>query len=173
MAGVQTCALPIWFLRDDTTYLVSGGAGANPRRIVRGADDLFQETWLRAAANIRRYDPTRSPDRSFDHWLFSIAHNLAIDHLRRRKPESLPDSLNAAPMFAGNKLALDQLLDSERADALARAITELPAPYREVLALRFEEDMKLEQIARVTGAPLPTVKSRLQRALQSLRKRFE
>src|SRR5580704_1463663 len=49
------------------------------------ADDLFQETWIRAAANIRKFDP----NRSFDHWLFSIAHNLAIDHLRRRKPEAL------------------------------------------------------------------------------------
>ena len=137
------------------------------------ADDLFQETWLRAAVNISRYDPARSPDRSFDHWLFAIAHNLAIDHLRRRKPESLAESFNAGTKSAGNQLALDQLLDSERGKALASAITALPAPYREVLALRFEEDMKLDQIARVTGAPLPTVKSRLQRALQSLRRRFE
>ena len=131
------------------------------------ADDLFQETWLRAANNIRRYDP----NRGFDHWLFSIAHNLAIDHLRRRKPEALIE--DATP--SGNQAteALDQLLESERAAALANAITELPAAYREVLALRFEEDMKLDEIARVTGVPLPTVKSRLQRALQNLRRRFQ
>ena len=69
--------------------------------------------------------------------------------------------------------ALDQMLDSERAAAVSSAIAELPAAYREVLALRFEEDMKLDEIARATGAPLPTVKTRLLRALQNLRKRFQ
>ncbi len=134
------------------------------------AEDLFQETWLRASDNIRRYDP----NRSFDHWLFSIAHNLAIDHLRRRKPEALIEdfvpAVNQAAAPAAE--ALDRLLDTERAAALSNAIGELPAAYREVLTLRFEEGMKLDQIARVTGAPLPTVKSRLSRALGNLRKRF-
>jgi RNA polymerase sigma-70 factor (ECF subfamily) len=131
------------------------------------ADDLFQETWLRVSNNIRRYDP----NRSFDHWLFSIAHNLAIDHLRRWKPEALVEA--TAPDRNTFAAALDRLLDSERGAALSNAITELPAVYREVIALRFEEDMKLDEIARVTGAPLPTVKTRLQRALQNLRKRFQ
>lgn len=129
------------------------------------ADDLFQETWVRATDNIRRYDP----NRSFDHWLFSIAHNLAIDHLRRRRPATLVEEMPAVHHEAA---ALDQLLDSERSAELSNAVSELPAVYREVLALRFEEDMKLDDIARVVGAPLPTVKSRLQRALQNLRRRF-
>ena len=46
------------------------------------AEDLFQQTWLRVVQNIRRYDPRRS----FEAWLFSVAHNLAMDHLRRRQP---------------------------------------------------------------------------------------
>ena len=56
---------------------------------------------------------------------------------------------------------------------MTAAIGELPAIHREVLTLRFEEDMKLEQIAEVAGVPLSTVKSRLHRALESLRTRIE
>jgi RNA polymerase sigma-70 factor (ECF subfamily) len=130
------------------------------------AEDIFQETWLRAAKNIRLYNP----NRGFDHWLFSIAHNLAIDHLRRRKPEALIEGDIPAGQQATT--ALDRLLDAERAAALSGAVSELPAAYREVLALRFEEEMKLEEIAGVTGAPVSTVKTRLQRALQNLRKRL-
>ncbi|HVB08706.1 MAG TPA: sigma-70 family RNA polymerase sigma factor, partial [Candidatus Acidoferrales bacterium] len=57
-------------------------------RIVRRpaeAEDLFQQTWLRVATQIRRFDP----HRNFEAWLFTLARNLAIDHLRRVRPESL------------------------------------------------------------------------------------
>ena len=68
---------------------------------------------------------------------------------------------------------LEELLESERAAILGEAIHELPAIYREVLSLRFEEGMKLEQIAEVAAVPLSTVKSRLHRALESLREAVE
>src|SRR5262249_38859559 len=51
------------------------------------AEDLFQQTWIRVMENIRRYDARRS----FEAWLFALAHNLAIDYLRRRRPESLDE----------------------------------------------------------------------------------
>ena len=59
--------------------------------------------------------------------------------------------------------------DFERGAMLAACMQELPAIHREVLTLRFEEDMQLEQIAEVAGIPLSTVKSRLRRALEGLR----
>ena len=61
-------------------------------RLVRDpstAEDLFQQTWLRVVANLRRYDP----EREFDAWLFAVAHNVAMDHLRRREPGSLVDQM--------------------------------------------------------------------------------
>ena len=61
----------------------------------------------------------------------------------------------------------------EQAVLLADALERLPADYREVLVLRFHEDLPLEQIAAVTGAPLSTVKSRLYRSLAALRPRIE
>lgn len=138
------------------------------------AEDLFQQTWLRVVEKIRRYD-TR---RSFEAWLFSVARNLTIDHLRRRQPESLDEpppsgKLLAERLPATSPDALEQFLQWERVNLLTEKIGELPAIHREVLTLRFEEEMKLEEISEVTGAPLSTVKSRLRRALESLRQRLE
>jgi RNA polymerase sigma-70 factor (ECF subfamily) len=134
------------------------------------AEDLFQQTWLRVVQNIRRYDPRRS----FEAWLFSVAHNLAIDHLRRRQPESLDEpAASREEVAAADPDALERLLARERAGLLEAAVAELPAVYREALTLRFEEDMKLEEMAEVIHAPLSTVKSRLRRALEGLRWKLE
>ena len=138
------------------------------------AEDLFQQTWIRLLEKIGSYD-TR---RNFEAWLFAIARNLAIDHLRRRRGVSLDDTDDsglsmADRLTAGGRDVLERLLEFERGAMLAAAIAELPAVHREVLTLRFEEDMKLEQIAELAAIPLSTVKSRLHRALESLRARIE
>ena len=68
-------------------------------RLVRNsadADDLFQQTWIRVAEQIRRYDP----NRNFDAWLFTLARHLAIDFLRRRHPASLDEPLRTNPRGA-------------------------------------------------------------------------
>lgn len=140
----------------------------------RTAEDLFQQTWLRVMERIRSYDP----QRNFESWLFALARNLAIDHLRRYRPESLDEPLpsgdSRVELIAGaSPRALDQLLARERAGWLAEAVVELPLVFREVLALRFEEEMKLEEIAAVLGLPLGTVKTRLHRALKHLRGALE
>lgn len=138
------------------------------------AEDLFQQTWLRVMENLRRYDARRS----FDAWLFSVAHNLAIDHLRKSRPDSLDDVLPSGRL-RGDEVAgpqpdaLEQVLEWERAAAVAAALLELPAIHREVLTLRFEEDLKLEEMAEIAQIPLSTVKSRLHRALEGLRNRLD
>ena len=142
-------------------------------RLVRepaAADDLFQQTWLRVMEKIGRYDARRN----FESWLFSVAHNLAVDSWRAQRGESLHDASDGgespgALLRTGDPDALERLLDFERGAMLAACIHELPAIHREVLTLRFEEDMKLEEIAAVAGVPLSTVKSRLRRALEGLR----
>jgi len=133
------------------------------------ADDLFQQTWIRVMERIGQYDQ----DKSFQSWLFSIAHNLAIDHLRRRQPQSLEEAEFVEPSIYPDPSALDELVSLERSEVLARALSRLPAPYREVLVLKFEEEMKVEEIADLLGAPISTVKSRLSRGLERLRKQFE
>ena len=138
------------------------------------AEDLFQQTWLRVAEQIHRYDE----GRNFDAWLFRVAHNLAIDSLRRYRPESLDEPLPSGEsrvehLPADLPSALDRVEENEWSARIAVAMRQLPAIYREVLALRFEEEMKLEEISESLGAPLSTVKTRLRRALETLRARLE
>jgi len=138
------------------------------------ADDLFQQTWMRVLEKIGHYDV----QRQFDPWLFSVARNLAIDYLRQRKATSLdaPDAAGVAPverLSSDSPDPLEIVLEFERGAILAATIAGLPLIHREVLTLRFEEDMKLEEIAEVAGIPISTVKSRLSRALDSLRQRME
>jgi RNA polymerase sigma-70 factor (ECF subfamily) len=134
------------------------------------AEDLFQQTFLQLMLKIHRYDERRS----FEVWMFSVARHLAIDHLRRMRESSLdaPDEFGHRMIDAvavDGADALEQLLEYERGVQLAAAVSELPVIHREVLMLRFEEDMKLEEIAEIAGIPLSTVKSRLSRALENLR----
>lgn len=147
-------------------------------RIVREpaeAEDLFQQTWLRVAGQIRRYDPRRN----FDAWLFTLARNLAIDHLRRVRPDSLDahesGEYESTPATLRDSAppAIDALISRERAYLVAEAMDGLSVLYREVMSLRFEEEMKLEEIAQVLDAPLSTIKSRLRRGLESLRQSLE
>ena len=134
------------------------------------ADDLFQQTWLRVIEKIGHYDARRS----FEGWLFAVAHNLAVDSWRVKGSENLDEPsdfghLGEERLASGQPDALERLLDFERGAILAACMHELPAIHREVLTLRFEEDMKLEEIAEVVDIPLSTVKSRLRRALEGLR----
>jgi RNA polymerase sigma-70 factor, ECF subfamily len=138
------------------------------------AEDLFQQTWMRVMQRIKSYDPRRS----FEGWLFAIAHNLAIDFLRRRQPESLDEPSDSGETQSertqsSDPGALDCLLSQERADWVARIVENLPISFREVLTLRFEEEMKLEEIAMALDIPMGTVKTRLHRALKALRQLME
>jgi len=139
------------------------------------AEDLFQETWLRVLERGRQYDG-KSP---FETWLFAIARHLLIDTLRRKSPASL-DALRdpgegAAPLDppAADPSAYELLAGREQETQVAAAVAGVPAVYREVLMLRFQEDLALEEISAVVGAPLSTVKSRLYRGLSALRQQME
>lgn len=145
------------------------------------AEDLFQQTWLRVTEKIRSFDASRN----FDAWLFTLAHNLAVDHLRRVRPQSLDEPLGEplADSWHSETLAdripskdhtpLDHALAAERQAEISEAMSGLPMIYREVLTLRFEDEMKIEEIAQVTAVPVSTVKSRLRRSLAQLRYALE
>jgi RNA polymerase sigma-70 factor (ECF subfamily) len=136
------------------------------------AEDLFQETWIRVLEKGHQYKERWK----FETWLFTIARHLAIDYRRRRHLESLDALLQ--PADTGRPLevedtasasAFEQAFQGEEAARVATALGHLPTSYREVLTLRFHEDLELEEIARVVDSPLSTVKSRLYRGLAMLR----
>ena len=137
------------------------------------AEDLFQQTWLKVVSKVRSFDLTRN----FDAWLFTLARNLAIDHLRRVRPQSLDEPLAddedcatiADWIPSRDYTPLDTAIAVERRAHIDEAMAALPMIYREALALRFEDGMKIEEIAQVLGVPLSTVKSRLRRSLEQLR----
>jgi RNA polymerase sigma-70 factor, ECF subfamily len=136
------------------------------------ADDLVQDTWLRILERGSQYDG----HSRFEPWLFAIARNLAIDSLRRPASISLHSdesergqgydspSTDASPF--------EQAARSEDAKRLAACLGSLDPLYREVLLLRFQEDLSLSEIAEVVQAPVSTVSSRIYRALAALRAHF-
>jgi RNA polymerase sigma-70 factor (ECF subfamily) len=114
----------------------------------------------------------------FDTWLFTIARNLVIDQKRKKTMASLDElfecgSEDDRPMafeIADDEpTPFDRFANLEDRERLAAALLGLDANYREVLVLRFHEELSLEEIAKVTRAPLSTVKSRLYRGLTAIK----
>jgi RNA polymerase sigma-70 factor (ECF subfamily) len=134
------------------------------------AEDLFQETWMRVLEKGHLYDGKSR----FVTWLLTIAHNVAIDHLRRKSPASLDEMReddDAAPFEIpdARPSPFDQTAANEESARLEAALQQLPAIFREVLTLRIHEQMKLEEIAKLIHIPLATVKTRLYRGVMALR----
>lgn len=135
------------------------------------AEDFFQETWLRVLERGHQYDGKWK----FEAWLFAIARNLVLDWHRRKKPQSI-ESLAGPDEHAKfevkdeqSESPLELVLNAETTFSVQQSLDKIPAIYREVLVLRFQEEMRLEEIAGVTGAPISTVKSRLYRGLEALK----
>ncbi len=134
------------------------------------AEDLFQETWMRVLEKGHLYDGRSR----FVTWLLTIAHNVAIDHLRRRNPASLDEmqeNEDGAPFEVqdARPSPFEQAAATEQSARLEAALQQLPAIFREVLTLRIHEQMKLEEIAKLIHIPVATVKTRLYRGVMALR----
>ena len=139
------------------------------------AEDLFQEVWIRVLKRGSQYNGKAR----FDTWMFTIARNLVIDLSRKRTMASLDEMREGGEDERPFEIAqdgpspLEQFRGREDAAELAAVMLTLEPSYREVLTLRFHEELSLEEIAALTRAPLSTVKSRLYRGLASLKPRLE
>jgi RNA polymerase sigma-70 factor, ECF subfamily len=142
------------------------------------AEDLFQEVWMRVLVRGAQFNG----QARFDTWLFTIARNLVIDQRRKRTMSSLDEifesnsdddrgrSFEAAD---DDPTPFDRLSNLEDRERIAGALMQIDTLHREVLVLRFHEDLSLEEIAKVTRAPLSTVKSRLYRGMAALKPKIE
>jgi RNA polymerase sigma-70 factor (ECF subfamily) len=139
------------------------------------AEDLFQETWMRVLLRGAQYNGKAR----FDTWLFTIARNLVIDLSRKRTMASLDEMHETREDDRPFQIAIDgpspleQFETRENSAEIAAVLLTLEPSYREVLVLRFHEELSLEEIAGVTKAPLSTVKSRLYRGLAALKPEME
>ncbi len=139
------------------------------------AEDIFQETWMRVLLRGAQYNG----NARFDTWLFTIARNLVIDLSRKRQVASLDEMSEADEGERPFELAMegpspfDLFATREDRAEVAEVLLNLEPNYREVLVLRFHDEMSLEEIAGVTRVPLSTVKSRLYRGLAALKPQVE
>lgn len=137
------------------------------------AEDLAQEAFLKAFDRLATFCPEQG---KFSNWIFKIAHNRAIDHLRRRSLDTVPldasedDEWDHASTIADPDATspLDLALEDDVASALSTAIELLRSEYREAVVLRHQEGLSYEEIAGVMDLPLGTVKTYLFRARKEL-----
>jgi RNA polymerase sigma-70 factor (ECF subfamily) len=145
------------------------------------AEDLAQDTFIKVLNHIDRY----RPEFKLSSWLFKIANNVAIDHLRRRhldtvsidgSPHALTQEAIEATSFdpvVQQESALEELEAKELGSAIERAIASLRPEYRSCIMLRHVEGRSYEEIAATLDLPLGTVKTYIHRARHELRRALE
>jgi RNA polymerase sigma-70 factor, ECF subfamily len=139
-------------------------------RIVRDpsrAEELAQDTFVKAFRGLHTY----RPERKFSTWLLSIAHHVAIDEVRRGSLQT--EQLEETSKHYGSLSSGDETPDRaterrEIAVIVNDAIHRLSPEYAELIALKYEQDLTIEEVAEVTGLPIGTIKSSLHRARKDL-----
>ena len=136
--------------------------------------DLTQEIFIKVYSSLKRY----RAEFKFSTWIYKIAHNAAVDHLRRSatREQSLvvgtdSDSFDL-PLESGHLSPEQESERKERRGEIESVVRALPANYRELIILRHSQDLSYEEIVEVTGLPLGTVKNRLFRAREMMRQQF-
>ena len=136
--------------------------------------DLTQEIFIKVYASLARY----RPEFKFSTWIYKIAHNAAIDHLRRTSSRERSLSVRTEtddydlPLESEGLTPEQQSEREERRGEIENVVRSLPTAYRELIVLRHSQDLTYEEIVEVTGLPLGTVKNRLFRAREMMRQQF-
>ncbi|MCK2020701.1 RNA polymerase sigma factor SigW [Peribacillus frigoritolerans] len=140
------------------------------------AEDLAQEAFVRAYVNIRSFNITMK----FSTWLYRIATNLCIDRLRKKKPDCYLDAevagtegLNMYSQIASDMAKPEEEVESlELQETIQVEIMKLPEKYRSVIVLKYIEELSLKEISEILDLPVGTVKTRIHRGREALRKQL-
>jgi len=127
------------------------------------SEDLVQEVFLR----ILKYRQSYQPGTPFRAWIYQIARNARVDHYRKT-----PKHITFEPEMAPAVMPKDSAQHSEEAELLHRALMQMPEEKREILILSRFQELRYDEIARLLGCELGTVKTRIHRAIQELRQTF-
>lgn len=129
------------------------------------AEDITHEVFFKALKNIKRYTWTGHP---FSSWLYQIALNAVADHYRGQRGELELEEVT--PMAAEGPTVVDEVVRRDRSRRVWAAIDQLPRQQRAALVLKFGEDRKIDEIARIMGKSSGAVKLLLHRGVERLRR---
>ncbi|WP_456272737.1 RNA polymerase sigma factor SigW [Bacillus sp. AK031] len=140
------------------------------------AEDISQEAFIRAYVNIHTFNQKRK----FSTWLYRIATNLCIDRIRKKKPDYYLDAevtgTDGLTMYsqvaADGQLPEEEVEEMELQEEIQRQILKLPDKYRSVIVLKYIEELSLLEISEILDLPLGTVKTRIHRGREALRKQL-
>ena len=140
------------------------------------AEDIAQEAFVRAYINLHSYDQKRK----FSTWLYRIATNLCIDRIRKKKPDYYLDAEVAgtegldmySQIASSEQLPEETVEQMELQDRIQYEISRLPDKYRSVIVLKYMEELSLQEISEILDMPLGTVKTRIHRGREQLRKQL-
>lgn len=129
------------------------------------AEDLFQETLIKSWRGIKKY----SERQKFSSWLFTIAHNTAMDKLRKRYRETLITETEPDELSNAND-PHKELIGKEIKDKIQKAIDILPFKQKEVFLLRINSGLSFKEIAQTTKEPLNTVLSHMHYSVKKIKR---
>ena len=140
------------------------------------AEDIAQEAFVRAYTNLHTFDQKRK----FSTWLYRIATNLCIDRIRKKKPDYYldaevtgTDGLDLYSQIASDDQLPEETIEQmELQDRIQYEIGRLPDKYRTVVVLKYMEELSLQEISEILDMPLGTVKTRIHRGREALRKQL-
>ncbi|AYC30564.1 RNA polymerase sigma factor SigW [Paenisporosarcina cavernae] len=172
LKGDQTAFAEIVELYQDKLYRVCYRMLGNKQE----AEDMAQEAFVRAYTNIHTFDT----NRKFSTWLYRIGTNLCIDRIRKKKPDyyldaTVPgtDGLDMySQLAASDERPEDEVVKMEMQERVQYEISRLPEKYRAVIVLKYMEDLPLQEISDILDMPLGTVKTRIHRGREALRKQL-
>jgi RNA polymerase sigma-70 factor, ECF subfamily len=136
----------------------------------REAEEVLQDTFIQLWRKADQYNPAKSGPLT---WMVMIARGLALDRLRRRNRLSTVLDEYRASRLPDADVSFPATGEAETTERVSHALAGLPGEQREALELAFWRGCTQEEIARVTGSPLGTVKARLRRAMMSLRTKLK
>lgn len=140
------------------------------------AEDIAQEAFVRAYMNLHTFDQKRK----FSTWLYRIATNLCIDRIRKKKPDYYLDAevtgTDGLDMYSqiavDDQLPEETIVQMELQERIQYEIGRLPDKYRSVIVLKYIEELSLQEISEILDMPLGTVKTRIHRGREALRKQL-
>lgn len=141
------------------------------------AEDLVQETFIKAFSSLKTYNPSYR----FSTWLYKIAANASIDHIRKKRINAF--SLDRPVETDDGKVEIEvadnsynperDLADKQNHISIVDAIASLPEKYKQVIVMRHQEDQSYEEIAKALRVPVGTVKARIFRARELLKRKLK